>query len=81
MSYALDGKIDDARRLLGCSSNDRTWGRTERGETREIDALGGELIAFSLDGEIVSTPSLDIAVDPGRLSLFVGEGYDPEPTA
>ncbi len=52
-----------------------------RAPALSIESLDDEPIQFSLDGEMVSTPSLDIAIDRQRLSLFVGEAYDPEPTS
>jgi len=51
-----------------------------RAPALSIESLDDEPIQFSLDGEMVSTPSLDVAIERRRLPLFVGEGYDPEPT-
>jgi diacylglycerol kinase family enzyme len=44
-----------------------------------IEALDDEPVQFSLDGEIVSTADLDVSTRRRSLSLFVGDGYDPDP--
>ncbi|WP_256393428.1 diacylglycerol/lipid kinase family protein [Natronoarchaeum rubrum] len=46
-----------------------------------IESLDDEPIEFSLDGEMVSTPSLDVSIERRRLPLFVGEAYEPSPTS
>jgi len=52
-----------------------------RAPALSIESLDDEPIQFSLDGEMVSTPSLDVSIERHRLPLFVGEAYDPDPSS
>ena len=66
------------RRVLGSDTANIT--RLES-PSLSISVREGDPGTFSLDGEMLSARELDIDVDPGALSLRVGDGYEPDPPA
>jgi YegS/Rv2252/BmrU family lipid kinase len=62
-------------RLLG---RDLEWMTQMRTPHLEIEVRDDPPALFSLDGEMVSTRRLDVAAAERRLTLPVGESYDPD---
>jgi diacylglycerol kinase family enzyme len=65
-----------AERLLGRDNPDIVRFESADLTIRNHDP---ETVRFSLDGEIVQRRELSLEVQPGALSVAVGEDYDPDP--
>jgi YegS/Rv2252/BmrU family lipid kinase len=65
------------QRLLGADTSNITRLQTS---SLTISVQEDEPRTFSLDGEMLSTRDLNVDCENERLSLCVGEGYEPTPT-
>lgn len=74
---ALDLMSDAiGERILGRETEHVTHAQTP---ALDITIQNPESIRFSLDGEIIRRRQLSLGVDPGSLTVAVGEAYDPDP--
>jgi YegS/Rv2252/BmrU family lipid kinase len=65
-------------RLFG-ESGDHIYRLVTPGLT--VRSIDDEPVSFSLDGEMITSHEADIETLPGRVTLAVGDGYDPAPDA
>jgi YegS/Rv2252/BmrU family lipid kinase len=63
-------------RLFG-ESGDHIYRLSTPGLT--VRSIDDEPVSFSLDGEMITSHEADIETLPGRVTLPVGDGYDPDP--